>query len=100
MPLLYFPSAFVYPHSLLGRRAQYCRSRQHMSQSRPYASSACPQTWSLLRAHDISLTRFETSSANKANTPDEIIPQILSDIPHHSTLLSILVRVGVDGALA
>jgi len=46
-------------------------------------SYTCPQTCSLMCAHD--LTRFETSSVNKAKNMTKLSPQILSDIPHNST---------------
>src|SRR5882762_8649399 len=71
MSLLYFASAFSVPHFWLGRRARYVRRRQYASQARTYASSAC-KTCSSLHAHNIIITRFETSSANAANTPGEI----------------------------
>ena len=46
-------------------------------------SYTCPQTCSLLCVHN--LTRFETSSVNKANNMTKLFPQILSDILHNST---------------
>jgi hypothetical protein len=46
--------------------------------------SACCCVRTTSTWHDTSLTRFETSSANKANTPDEIIPA--NTVEHPSPL--------------
>ena len=58
----------------------------------------CPQTCSLWCAHDLS--RFETSSVNKANKTWQNYPRkyILLDIPHNLTLLLLVHMLGGNWA--